>query len=130
MYYRVWGLGDSHLEPLLTTTDTSVVLYKNQYPQQFFAVSLAGNGAAMPTGSTPEIDFSVTDCYFKVLLANYDPDINQIDLSLQLSSLYDVENITMERWEQNTWVEWAVRPPAGTQTCGETGTGQASGSGT
>lgn len=102
--YRVWGLGDQYLEPLLTTTDTSVVLQKSLFSQHHFAVSALtpDNTAEGTTSGATDIYNQAVGCYINNLLAYL--NINQVELTLHLGSLYGVRQVHIEQWQHNTWV--------------------------
>ncbi|MBL7796138.1 MAG: S8 family serine peptidase [Saprospiraceae bacterium] len=102
--WRVWGLGDRYLEPLLVTTDTAVVLQKSAYPQQRFAVSVLDENALAEslTKSTPDLQ-QTTGCYIVNLLAFLDEQENAVDLTLDLGSLYGVRRIFIEKQRDGVW---------------------------
>lgn len=62
--YTVSGLGTRYLEPLFSTSDTFVVLAKQQYPQQRFSIrhrfSATLEGAPAPA---PDINLQGAGCY-------------------------------------------------------------------
>jgi len=102
--YRVLGLGNRYLEPLFTVTDTVVVLQKNAWPQQRFAVSVLRENtqAESLTKSTPNLQ-QATGCYILNLLALADEQKNAIDLSLSLGSLYGVRRVFLEKQKAGSW---------------------------
>jgi len=110
--YRLWGLGSLYLEPLLITTDTVVVLQKSEYPQQRFAVSVlhAMGTAEGPISSAPGIADQGAGCYISNLLAMLNED-NQVDLILELGSLFSVEQVFLEKFEHGVWALLAAETP-------------------
>jgi len=103
--YRVWGLGQRYLESLLTTTDTAIVLPKNIYSQERFAVSVwqVGTSAESLTKSTPDLAQSAAGCYIINLLALLDEQQNRVDMTLYLGSLYGVRRIFLEKQIAGAW---------------------------
>jgi hypothetical protein len=102
--YRVWGLGDRYLEPMMVVTDTFVVLQKADYPQRRFAVSaISRDGLAEgAVSSAPDIASQGAGCYINNLLAFLN-DENQIDLSLEVGSLHGVQKVFIEKWRNQGW---------------------------
>lgn len=114
--WRVWGLGDRYLEPLLVTTDTVVVLQKSVYPQQRFAVSVLDENAPAEslTKSTPDLQ-QTTGCYIVNLLAFLDEQENAVDLTLDLGSLYGVRRIFLEKQRAGAWETLHAEDPLALQ---------------
>lgn len=103
--YRLWGLGDRYLEPLLVTDDTALVLQKNNYPQARFAVSALFPGAAeTPTSGAPDIGEQGVGCYINGLLAQLNEVEQAVDLTLALGSRYGVRRIFLEKLKNDAWV--------------------------
>lgn len=102
--WRVWGLGDRYLEPLLTTTDTAVVLQKNTWPQRRFAVSVldANTLSESLSKSTPDLQ-QTAGCYITNLLTQTKEQTNTIDLTLNLDLLYGVRRIVLEKQRAGAW---------------------------
>ncbi len=113
--YRVWGLGlgDQYLEPLLTTTDTAIVLQKNAFPQHRFAVSILSldDTAEGPTSSAPDIFTQGAGCYISTLLAFVNA-ADEVELTLTLGTLYGVRKVFMEKWQDGAWVRLDEASPA------------------
>jgi len=102
--YRLWGLGDRYLEPLLVTADTALVLQKNTYPQARFAVSALLPGAAeAPASAAPDIGEQGAGCYINSLLAQFDEVEQAVDLALALGALYGVQRIFLEKLKNDAW---------------------------
>ena len=114
LLYRVWGLGDHYLEPLLVTTDTTLVLQKSAFPQRHFAISAMSmdKTAAAPTSGAPNIFTQGAGCYINNLLAFLNAD-DQVELTLTLGTLYGVDKVIVEKWRQGAWVVLAGTDPAG-----------------
>jgi hypothetical protein len=113
--YRVWGLGERYLEPLLVTPDTVLVLQKSVYPQERFAVSavLDGTRAEGPTTSTQDMQQQGFSCYINNLLALLNEQ--QVDLTLDLGSLYGVRKIFLEKRKNGAWVTLLEEHPLALQ---------------
>ena len=114
LLYRVWGLGEHYLEPLLVTTDTTLVLQKSAFPQHHFAVSALSmdKTAAAPTSGAPDIFTQGAGCYINNLLALLNAD-DQVELTLALGTLQGVDMVIIEKWRQGAWVVLAGTNPAG-----------------
>lgn len=114
--YRVWGLGDQYLEPLLLTADTAIVFPKSVYLQQRFAVSAisSGGGAEGPVSSAPDIDTQGAGCYISNLLAQLNA-AQQVGLTVQLGSLYGVKKVIIDQFRQQEWQQLAMAFPVSNQ---------------
>ncbi len=113
--YRLWGLGEHYLEPLLQTPDTLVVLQKTEFPQQRFAVSLKSFGSFTqgPAGGAPDVELQGAGCYISNLLALLD-DAEAVDITLQIGSLYGMHRIFLEKWRNGVWINFKEAGPSGT----------------
>lgn len=102
--YRLWALQGRYLQPLLTVSDTFIVLKKTEYPQARFAVS--ARAAGYPDGgvysNAPDIAAQSAGCFIQSLLAQI-ADENRVELSLRLGSLYGIRKIWVEKYEQDEW---------------------------
>ncbi|MGI9158125.1 MAG: S8 family serine peptidase, partial [Saprospiraceae bacterium] len=95
--YRLWGVGSRYMEPLLTTTDTFAVLGKDVFPQTHFAVSAAHPaGAEGPRSTAPDINQQATGCFINQLRAFLN-DADVVELSLDLSTRYRLDAVTLEK---------------------------------
>jgi len=112
--YRLWGLGAQYMEPLLTTSDTFLVLDKAVFPQERFAVSVLdpATGAETPRSSAPRVNGEGSGCFINSLLA-YLNENQAVDLTLYMGSLYGVEQIFVERKAGDTWLPVGQSDPAG-----------------
>lgn len=110
--YRLWGLGARYLEPLLLTADTALVLHKNTYPQERFAVSVVQDSTAeSATSGAPDIAQQGAGCYLNDLFALLN-DAEQVDLRLSLGSLYGVDQVFLEKLRAGTWTTLAAEVPS------------------
>lgn len=110
--YQLWGLGDYYLEPLFETTDTLIIVTKNEYPQQRFAVSAISNNARAkgPPSSAPDISTQGVGCYINNLLAFLNDD-NTVKISLFIGSVYGVKSIFIEKQHHGAWTPIATFEP-------------------
>ncbi len=112
--YRLWGLGPLYLEPLpVLTTDTTLVLYKNLFPQSHLAVSALLDGAETLPSPAPEITAQGAGCYLNALIALLDEARPRVTLQLSLGSLYGVEEVLWEKWRASSWTTWRQEVPSG-----------------
>ncbi|MFN0013402.1 MAG: S8 family serine peptidase [Saprospiraceae bacterium] len=114
--YRVWALSQQYLEPSFLTADTSVVLQKSAFAQERFAVSalLADAMAEGHTASTPDLR-QTTGCYILNLLALLDDVQDRIHLTLDLSSLYGVQRVFLEKLKGGLWSPLHIEDPTALQ---------------
>ncbi len=95
--YRVWGLGDRYLEPVLMTADTQLILDKSVFPFPNFAVTpVAGAGFSGLRSGAPDIATQGVACYFRNLLANLNAD-NAVDVSCLLGSTHSIQSVRLEK---------------------------------
>lgn len=114
--YRLWGLGPLYLEPLpVLTTDTTLVLYKNLFPQSHLAVSALLDGAETLPSPAPEMSAQGVGCYLNALIALLDETRRSVALQLSLGSLYGVEEVLWEKWRAGNWMVWRQEAPSGLQ---------------
>lgn len=103
-HYRLWGLGQRYMEPLLQTTDTLLTLQKVQFPQERFAITVFDpiTGAESPRSSAPPVNDDGTGCFINSLLALLNGN-QEVDLTLYLGSLKGVQQIIIERKAGDQW---------------------------
>lgn len=102
--YQLFGLGVYGLEPLLVTADTFVVLQRDLYPQQRFAVAPmgAGQNAMGRRSAAPDIYLQGVDCYLKQFYAESVGD--QIHVYLQLAGTYGIQAVQFEKWDGTAFI--------------------------
>ncbi|MBK5279940.1 MAG: S8 family peptidase [Bacteroidia bacterium] len=90
--YDVFALGTQYLEPILSTSDTLIVLNKPA-PTYFAVVPKLNQTSGIKSGT---IDYSKQDtyCYFNFFSANRIGN-SEIEIKLSLSSFYHVDHITI-----------------------------------
>lgn len=94
--FMVYTLGDQYLSPLLTTTDTNVVLKKATYPALHYTVApLLSGGFTGLKAYTFDYTTQGVGCYIKSFLA--DLVNNAARLLLELGTRYAIQKITIEK---------------------------------
>lgn len=95
--YQLYGLGVQYMEPLFETPDTQVVLNKQQYPQQRFAVAPISAGKTGARGSAPDIAQQGAGCYLNNFLAELNTDEQIVRLYLDIGTTYGLESVAFEK---------------------------------
>jgi hypothetical protein len=96
--YRIFHLTDSpYLKPILTLTDTFVVLQKSIYPSRVYAVEpVLSNGLTAARSAAVDIQLQGVQCFYKTL--NYNLlDYNKLNLLLELSVATYADSISFEK---------------------------------
>lgn len=96
--YRLYTLVDSpYLKPVITITDTFVVLQRSAYPWQVYAVEpLLTNGVAAARSAAIDLQLQGVQCFYKTL--NYTLlDNNRLNLLLELSVAGYADSVFFER---------------------------------
>ncbi|MDX1912093.1 MAG: S8 family serine peptidase [Saprospiraceae bacterium] len=101
--YQLYGLGERYMEPLLTVTDTLVVLPKNQFRQERFAVSAVFGGIRGARSPAPDIHNQGIACFFRHFFAVPHP-AGGADLVLELGTFYGLTSIQWEKWQAGTFI--------------------------
>ncbi|TRX51992.1 S8 family serine peptidase [Fulvivirga sp. M361] len=95
-HYVISTPGDFYLEEIIQTADTSVVLEKAMFSQTLFTVTpFFDNKPGLRNLSFDYISLGV-GCFISNFLANLNPGTGA-DLSLTLSTTYQVEEVTFQR---------------------------------
>jgi hypothetical protein len=84
--YRIFALtGSPYLQPILSVSDTFVVLQRSAYPSLVYAVEpILSNGLAAARSVAMNIELQGVNCFYKTL--NYNLlDYNQLNMQLELS---------------------------------------------
>jgi hypothetical protein len=99
--YQVYYLGATHLEPLLTVSDTLVMLDKSAFSGQsnFVAVAPILKGQRAQTSRAIPIDGTSSGCYILSFLPRQ-LVTDTVELDLELSTLYQLASISLERLEK------------------------------
>jgi len=94
--FVVYGLAGNYLSPLLTTTDTNVVLSKAANPSLYYSVApVLANGFSGIKAYTFNYTAQGVACYIKRFLA--DLADNTASLMIELGTRYAVQKITVEK---------------------------------
>lgn len=96
--YRIFALTDSpYLEPILTVTDTFIVLQRSVYPSLVYAVEPVLNNA-LPAARSVALDirFQGVQCFYKTLNYNLLDD-NKLNLMLELSAAIYADSVFFEK---------------------------------
>lgn len=94
--FMVYALGEKYLSPLLTTTDTNIVLGKALNPALHYTVApLLANGYTGMKAYTFNYTAQGVDCYIKGFLA--DLVNNAASLLIELGTRYAIQKITVEK---------------------------------
>ncbi len=99
LQYQVYQLGDTYLEPLALTPDTILVADKSQLTSSRFTVAPIVQGIEGAYGSTIASDRVGYTCYIKNFLPRFIVG-NTIVFNLELSTLYELASISLERADE------------------------------
>ena len=101
--YRVYEMGDRYLQPVITTTDSFIVLKKNRHPSLFYAAAPVINNTEGVRSYTINYTLQGVECYirsFFVTLVNN----NTASLDLLLGSLFNIKTIAVEKFNGNSFL--------------------------
>jgi len=104
--FRVYQLGNRYMQPLLTTTDTSVILGKQTNPSLYYAV------APVLTSKTGvrTYGFNYTtqgvSCYIRTFTVQLSGNTGQLDL--EIGSVYKVSTISWEKLTLNGYTSLRI----------------------
>jgi hypothetical protein len=104
--YRVYKLGDKYMEPLLTTTDTSVVLSKISNPSLHYAVAPIINNKIGVRSYTYNYTIQGVDCFVKSFTAFLSNSSALLDLNIGTN--YKVKNISFQKLTLNGIVDLQI----------------------
>ena len=94
--YQLYTLGNSYLEPLQLTSDTSIVFHKTDHPSLFYAVTpVIGNKTGLRS-YTINYTTQGVGCYLRTFFT-YLTDKDKAYLSAELGSLYNVSAIQFQQ---------------------------------
>lgn len=95
-HYQLYGMSGAYLEPLMTVTDTFVVLDRAQYPSPEFAIApINPAGFEGLRSESLNLAFQSVGCYVNNFLADLIDD--RVNLQLLLGSLYEVQEVSFEK---------------------------------
>jgi hypothetical protein len=101
--YQLFQLGGQYLEPFMLVSDTAVVLSKNTYTNPYVAVVPLQGTLPMGRSSTLNYNSQGTGCYIRSFLAR-ELISDKVLLDLDLTSLYNLHTIVVERWENGSFI--------------------------
>lgn len=102
--YRLYYLGDKYMTPLLTVTDTLIILDKADYSHEYYSVApVLQSGIEGPRSYSVDAGEQAGACYVSNFLA-YLLD-NRTLLQLDLSTNYEVTSIAFEKKENDQFLE-------------------------
>jgi hypothetical protein len=110
--YQLYGLGAKYMEPLFETPDTQVVLNKQQYPQQRFAVAPILAGQTGARSSAPDIAQQGVACYLNNFLAELNTDEQIVRLYLDIGTTYGLDSVAFEKVTASSYALIGVGHPA------------------
>ncbi|MFD2248491.1 S8 family serine peptidase [Pontibacter ruber] len=102
--YQLYKLGYTHLEPFLTVSDTLVVLNRNISADlgEIVAVAPVVQGREAYTSLSIPYANTGTGCYIKSFLPQSFV-MDTVKLDLQISTLYQLSSLSLERFENGTY---------------------------
>jgi hypothetical protein len=103
-HYQLYQVGNTHLEPFLTTTDTLAVLQKNQLPASGDYVTVAPFIQGTKAENSVTVAFSQhgLGCYIKSFMPQQLVS-DKINLQLDLSTHYQLTAVVLERLQKGTF---------------------------
>ena len=93
--YRVYDLGDTYMEPLSNTADTSLVLDKQTSPSLYYAVAPIINNKTGVRSYGFDYTSQGVGCYIRTFLGELVNSSSELDL--ELGTNYNVKAITWEK---------------------------------
>ena len=100
--YQVYRLGDKYMEPLLVTTDTTVILGKQSNPALHYAIAPLINGKTGVRGYGFNYTTQGVGCYIKTFLVQLAGNSGRLDL--ELGSTYQIGSIIWEKLTLNGFI--------------------------
>lgn len=111
--YSIAQLGNQYMEPFRTTTDTFVVLSKQNNPSKHYSVTpLLGSAAAVKT-YTFNYELQGTGCYIRNFIADKTGS-NQGSLFIEIGTGHLVQSIRFEKYTAAGFVLLEQQPYTGT----------------
>ncbi len=100
--YQVYRLEEAFMEPLVRTSDTTILLPYAKNQVQYYAVAPVLQHQEFARGPAQSDNSLDTDCYFVSFVPRqYVADT--VDMHVQLSSLYDLQSAHLERFDKGTF---------------------------
>ena len=101
--YKVFALGDQYLEEFAVQNDTAVFIPKTENTATYFAIAPMVSGKAALTSSTYDYKNQGVSCYYSSFLGSLTENFDA-QLSLNLSTFYNVDKIIFEKHANGTFV--------------------------
>lgn len=102
--YELFTLGDANLESVLTTSDTSIIVRKNDFPTSYFTMQPILSDGIKPVKSvTFDYNSLGTSCY---LISFFPSHIAEegVTLRTELGTTFEVAEVVFERMINNSFV--------------------------
>ena len=98
--YQLYYLGNTHLQPLLTTSDTLAVFNKSALQSDFVAISPIVQGINAQKSPSIALESVNAGCYITSFLARQFV-MDTVKLDLEISTLYQLASISLERQQKS-----------------------------
>jgi len=113
--YQLYTLGSRYLQPLLQTTDTAVLLNKQQNPSLYYSVAPVVGGHQGLRSNTLNYAAQANSCYIKSFFLHTQTR-QQAGFRAEIGSLYNVAEVAFEKQQQDSFFTLeVVRWPGTTQ---------------
>jgi hypothetical protein len=99
-HYQLSIMGATHLEPFLTTADTLALLDKTALQYGIIAIAPLVQGIRAQNSRSIPIDNTASGCYITSFLPRQ-LVMETVELDLEISTLYQVASLTLERLQNN-----------------------------
>jgi len=102
--YKLYRLGAQYMETFTTTSDTSLVIYKDDFTTRYFSLQPhLSDGQDMIRSYTIDYDLQGTSCFLTSFYSSMEDE--RLFLTLQLGSLYGIKEIVFERLMDDSYQE-------------------------
>jgi hypothetical protein len=96
--FQLYRLGETHLEPLLTTADTLALLDKSVLQSGYIALAPVLQGRQAQYGRSIQLQEGNSSCYVSSFLPRQ-LVMDTVKLDLEISTLYQLASLSLERME-------------------------------
>ncbi len=101
--YQVYELGNQYLQPVISTSDSFIVLQKTLHTSLYYAIApVIGNKEAVRS-YTFNYTLQGVDCYIRSFFATL-VNNNSAVIDLQLGSVFSIQKIVLEKWNGNIFI--------------------------
>lgn len=94
--YQVYELGDRTLQPVITTSDSFIVLQKSLHPSLYYAIAPVVDNKETVRSYTFNYTLQGVDCYIRSFFATL-VNNNSAVLDFQLGSVFSIQKIVLEK---------------------------------